>query len=434
MASDRRSLQPRIKRILTAIMLLTLLVLLTSTYLCSRRTEQFFVNWQAAANRLAPQFLQVETKDYHRQLLTASALSSVRIAAMHELLFSHQIRHFAWGVKITTTLQSAPLLLAPLQQLDIITEIALDGTMTTRFELPQQRLSTGDDSLEIAGLSGDWSLETAQDQETFNFYLDRLSLRGHNHSAINLEKMTASGHTSGRETAPEHHGEIHLSTLQWINSNLTVAMLQDLQGFWQTGYNRPYHHGSFLLFLSDALFAGETFRNGTASISASGISPDLLHAFKQTLFLLGADFLQNASTLQSQPQLLELYAALSGSGMILSLNEFSLELDGHRLRGQGSLACPKTNSTPLDPLENLEINLNLDIDRDAFAAGYRLINRLMFGERAGTAAILAEQAELLVGGLLKKGLLSRKNEATYTFELFLSKGQGMVNGQPLGLN
>ena len=434
MAPDRRSRKPLVKRILTSIMLLTLLVLFSSTLLCSRRTEQFFAAWEGAANRLAPQLLQVEMKDYHRRLLTASATSSVRIAARHELLFNHQIRHFAWGVKITTTLQSAPPPLAALQQLYGITEIDLDGTVTTRFELPQEGLSTDGGNLEIAGLSGDWNLETGRGQENFNFRLGRLLLREHNHSLTILEKLTASGRASDLKTAPEHHGEIRLGTLQRVESNRTAAMLQDLHGFWQTGHSPPYYHGSFLLSFNDTLLAGENFRDGKASIAASGISPDLVHAFKKTLFLLTTDSLQNASTLESQQQLLEFYAALSRSGLALSLNEFSLGQDGQRLRGQGSLIWPKTDAPPLSPLEMLEVDLNLEIDREAFVAGYRLINKLMFGERAGTAAILTEQAELLAGGLLQKGFLSRKNETAYTFELSLSKGQAAVNGQPLRLN
>ncbi len=95
------------KKVLSILMLLTLIVLFVLTWYCSRKTEQFFMDQITALNQAAPALIKVDLQNYQRKLFSSTARTAFHLQGKDEVTFNlnHHIRHFIWGVKIITVLE-----------------------------------------------------------------------------------------------------------------------------------------------------------------------------------------------------------------------------------------------------------------------------------------------------------------------------------------
>ncbi len=431
------------KKILSILMVLTIIILFALTWYCSRQTEQFFAARIAAINQVSPQLIVVELKNYQRKLFTANAETAVRIGGKEEIRLNHQIRHFVWGVKMVTvlapdsTLAKGIVTQIPLDQFQLITDINLLGASKSRLILPQFKFQNDRGNLEITGFSAGWNLDGELTMGNFVCLLDSLQVQQADQSELNLANLKITSRMTDLQDIPLGNGELQLEKLQLIMGGKPAIEFQNIQSRGETALTQGLFSSSAELNFNQLLLAEETLRDGFLKLTLSEIDAELFHSIQNATGQLQQQALgQQNSSLERQLQLLELYTELLQSGMTLHLEELSLSTDNGEINGKGMLLLPQESASEssLFSLENITANFQLEIDRGAFVTGYRLLNDLQSAQgQYQNRAVLAEQAEQIAGGLVQKGIFTRQDGDKFRVDFSWAGGQGILNGEPLQL-
>ena len=431
------------KRILSILMVLTIIILFALTWYCSRQTEQFFTARIAAINQVSPQLIVVELNSYQRKLFTANGETAVKIRGKEEIRLNHQIRHFVWGVKMVTvlapdsTLAKGIVTQIPLDQFQLITDINLLGASKSRLILPQLKFQNDRGNLEITGFSAGWDLDGELTMGNFVCLLDSLQVQLADQSELNLSNLKITSQITDLQDIPLGDGELQLEKLQLIRGGKPAIEFRNIQSRGQTDLIQGLFSSSAELNFNQLLLAEETLRDGFLKLTLSEIDAELFHSIQNATGQLQQQALgQQNSSLERQLQLLELYTELLQSGMTLHLEELSLSTDNGEINGKGMLLLPQESASEssLFSLENITANFQLEIDRGAFVTGYRLLNDLQSAQgQYQNRAVLAEQAEQIAGGLVQKGIFTRQDGDKFRVDFSWAGGQGILNGEPFQL-
>ena len=428
------------KKILSVLMVLILMVLFTLTWYCSYITEQHFAAQVTAINQVSPELIKVELKTYQRKLFASAAETIIKIGG-EEVRFNHQIRHFIWGVKMITTLALDSALAKeiatriPLEQLLLTTDFSFLGGSKSRFILPSLKFQDNGDSLEITGFSAGWDLNGDLTMGNFVCLLDSLQLQQTDQGELKLANLRISTQMTDLQDIPLGNGTLQLEKLQLVGRERQAIEVHNIHYRGQTDLTQGLFSGTAELGFDQLLLAGETVSDGRLKLTLSGIDAGLLRAIQQSSEQLQQQALdQQSSPLELQLQLLEFYTELLNSGGTLTLEELSLQTDNGELKGNGDLSLLKESAAEslLFPLENITANFQLEIDRGAFVTGYRLFNNLQSAEgQYQNPAVLAEQAEQIAGGLVQKGIFTRQEGDKFRIDFSWAEGQGKLNGEAL---
>ncbi|MEA3544930.1 MAG: DUF945 family protein [Thermodesulfobacteriota bacterium] len=429
------------KKILSILMALTIVILFALTWYYSRKTEQLFTAQIIAINQAAPELIKVELKNYQRKLFAAQAETAIRIGGEKEVQFNHQIRHFVWGVQMVTTLAPDSALaneiatIIPLEKLQLTTDFSLSGTSKSRLILPQFELKIDSGRLKITGFSAGWDLNADLSSGNFVSFLDNLQLQQADQGELNLVNLKISTQMADLQGIPLGEGELQLEKLQLMSRGESDIEFQNIQYRGQADLNQDVFSSVTELSFSQLLLAGESLSDGRLNLSLTGIDAELLRSLQQTKEQLQRQvFDQQVSSIELQLQLFALYTELLSSGMILNLEDFSLQTANGAVKGTGKLALLEKTATKgsLFSLQNVEGSFHLEIDQGAFVAGYRLFNKLQSGEgQYQNPAILVEQAEQIAGGLVQKGIFVQQDGDRFRIDFSWAEGQGKLNGKLL---
>ncbi|MFK5927752.1 MAG: DUF945 family protein [Desulfuromusa sp.] len=428
------------KKILSILMALTLIVLFTLTWYSSRKTEQLFTAQINAFNQTAPGLIKVDLQEYQRKLFTSTAQTALQIQGQDKIIFIHQIRHFVWGIKMTTILANnsdlanAITTTIPLNQLPIITDISFLGASKSTLELPQ--LSFQDDSgkLKMTGFSASWDLNADLTMGGFTCQLENLQRQQDNQNELNLTNLKISSQMTDLQDIPLGEGTLQVENLQLLEHGKPAIEFQNIQYRGQTDLTQKLFSNTAELNFDQLSLADETLRDGRLKLILSGIDTELLHSLQQTAKQLQLKALnQQGNPFELQLQLLGLYTQLLNSGITLHLEDLSVKSGEDKISGNGVLTLLNESSADgsLFSLANIQTNFQLDIDRGAFVTAYRLFNNLRSnGGNHQNPAVLAEQAEQIAGGLVQKGIFVQQGGDKFRVGFSWIKGQGTLNGNP----
>ena len=422
------------KKILSPLMVLTLIALFVMTWYASRKAEQIFTEQITAINQISPEIIQVDLQNYQRRLFSSQAVTVVSIRGKEKVKLHHQIRHFVWGVQMLTTLAKGSELAAAItpDQLHLTTDFSLKGASQTELNLPEISFQDANESLKITGFQTHLDLNEDLSKGTFNCQVDSLHFQQVDRAELDLSNLSISSQMTDMQDIPLGSGELLLEKLNVRVQGQPTVEFHTIQYQGKTNLVQNSFSSSAIFTFAELLFAGETFSQGELELILSDIDAELLHSLQQTAQQLQDKALnQQISSFERQVELLGLYTKLLHSGITLTLEKLSLRSGNDEINGNGTLTLlkkPTTGSSFLS-LENVKGSFQLDIDQGAFVTGYRLFNKLRFGDgQKQNPAILAEQADQLAGGLVQKGIFTRQNAGNFHMDFSLFEGQGKLNG------
>ena len=431
------------KKILSILMVLTLIVMFALTWYCSRKTEQLFMDQVNVLNQTAPALIKVGLQNYQRKLFSSIAQTTFHIQGKKGVTFnlSHQIRHFIWGVKIITVLEDGSGLAGsiettvPLDEIQLITDIGLQGGSNSALVFPQLSFQGDDKTLTVTGIEIGWSLNKDLTSGDFICRLKELSLQQGAREVLNLDSLHIFTQTTDLQDVPLGSGKISLGRLKLEQPGMIPIEFQDIQYQGQTELTQGNFSGTFDLNFAQLLLAEEALSNGRVKLTLSGVDTALLKSLQQTAKDLQLKALDSqASSLELQIQLLGLYSKILNSGVTLSLEEVSLTSGEGGIKGSGELTLLEDSVSGglLSPLANINAKFQLDIDRTAFVNSYRILNNLQSADVENqNPAVLAEQAEQIAGGLVQKGVFVRQSGGSFHVDFSWDEGLGTLNGEPL---
>ncbi|MEA3362674.1 MAG: DUF945 family protein [Thermodesulfobacteriota bacterium] len=426
------------KKFFSSLMIVSLVALFAMTWYTSRKTEQLFTAQIAAFNQTAPELIKVDLQSYQRKLFSSSARTALRIQGQKGIFFDHQIRHFVWGIKMVTTLAEDSELAqiiaekTHLDQFQLTTDISILGASQSTLALPDISYQDPDGRIQMNGFRANWDLDANLTTGELTCQLDNLILQQAEQVEINLSGFSLSSQMINLQDIPLGSGELLLEKIQIVGHGKPALEVHNIHYRGQTDLDQNIYSSTGELSFSEAFFAEEKLNNGELKMVLSGLDPELLHSLQQTAKQLqNKAFNQQISSFELQLQLLDLYTKLFDSGVILNLEKLSLSSGEDQVNGRGTLTLLKKSASKgsIFSLENIQGSFQLDIDRGAFVAGYRLFNILRFGENNNqNAAVLAEQAEQLAGGLVQKGIFTQQDGGKFHVDFSLFEGQGKLNG------
>ena len=431
------------KKILSMLMVLTLIVMFALTWYCSRKTEQLFMDQVNALNQAVPALIKVDLQNYQRKLFSSTAQTTFHIQGKKEVSFNlnHQIRHFIWGVKIITVLEDAPELAnsiettVPLDEIQLITDISLQGGSKSALELPQLSFMGDGETLTVTGFKVNWNLNNDLTAGDFTCLFKGLIFQQGTREILNLDNLQIFSQVTGLQEVPLGSGKMSLGRLKLEQPGMIPIEFQDIQYQGLTELTQGDFSGTFDLNFARLLLAEEALSKGRIKLTLSGVDTELLKSLQQTARELQLKALDpQANPLELQIQLLGLYSKIFNSGITLSLEEVSLQSGDGGIKGSGVLTLVEDSASGglFSPLENVNAKFQLDIDRTAFVTGYQILHSLQSaGVENQNPAVLAEQAEQIAGGLVQKGVFVRQDGDNFHVDFAWDEGLGTLNGEPL---
>ncbi|MDX2494499.1 MAG: DUF945 family protein [Desulfuromusa sp.] len=426
------------KKILSSLMIVTLIALFAMTWYTSRKTEQLFTAQIDAFNQTTPELINVDLQNYQRKLFSSSARTALRIQGKEGIFFYHQIRHFVWGIKMVTTLSKDSELAqiiaenTPLDQFQLTTDISIQGASQSKLALPEINFQNPNGRVQITGFSANWDLDADLTMGELTCQLDNLVLQQAEQVEMNFSGFSLSSQMTNLQDIPLGSGELLLEKLQIVGHGQPTLEVHNIHYQGQTDLDQDTFSSTGTLSFSEALLAEEKISRGELKLILSGLDPELLHSLQQTAKQLqNKAFNPQISSFELQLQLLDLYTQLFNSGVTLNLENLSLSSGEDQISGHGALTLLEKSPAQgsFFSLENIQGSFQLDIDRGAFVAGYRLFNILRSGESKNqNAVVLAEQAEQLAGGLVQKGIFTQQDGGKFHVDFSLLEGQGKLNG------
>lgn len=432
------------KKILSILMVLTIVTLFSLTWYFSHKTEQIFTDQITTINQASPELVNIELIDYQRKLFASKAETAVSINGGKEVRLNHQMRHFVWGVEMITTLSPDSALAknvvinTPHEPLQLTTDFSLLGASKSRFILPQFQIEDESGNLKITGFSAGWDLSSDLTMGNFVCFLDNLQLQLADQGELNLANLKISTQITDVQEVPLGNGTLQLEKLQLIGDEKPAIEFKNLQYRGETDLIQGLFSSTAELSFPQLILAGETLSDGKIKLTLSGIDAELLRALQQTAGKLQQQALdQQSNSLELQLQLFGLYSELLSSGMTLTLEEFSLNTANGGVSGTGALTLLKESvaGSSLFSLEDIKANFQLEIDHGAFVTGYQLFDNLQSSEgHYQNQTVLAEQAEQISGGLIQKGIFTRQDGDKFHMDFSLVDGKGRLNGKSFQLN
>lgn len=431
------------KKILSTLMVLTLIVLFALTWFCSRKTEELFMAQLSAFNQAAPALMKVDLQNYHRRLFSSTAQTALHLQGKNGGTFklNHQIRHFIWGGKIVTVLEEGSELAdsietaVPLDEIQLITDISLQGASKSVLELPQLSFLGDGDTLTLTGFKVNWNLNNDVTAGDFTCLLKGFSVQQGSREVFKLDSLHIFSQTTNLQEVPFGNGKMSLSGLKLQGPGMIPIEFQDIQYQGQTELTQGAFGGTFDLNFARLLLADETLSKGRMRLTLSGVDAAFLKALRQTASELQLKALDpQADPLELQIKLLGLYSKIFNSGITFRLEEVSLKSGDGEIRGDGVLTLVGDSGfgSFFSLLENINAKFQLDIDRLAFVHGYQIFQNLQAGDqKKQNPAVLAEEAGQIASGLVQKGVFSRQDGDKFRLDFAWDKGRGKLNGEPL---
>ncbi len=423
------------KKILSGAMILILLLLFAATYVCSSRTEAVFKAEIERINQNYSGLLQVELVDYRRGLLLSEAKTRLDMRG-ESLLLEHQLRHFPWMVRALSRVDAAATTADPverqfLEQLQLQTDVSLDGAADSRFELPQLTISAEGSELQLQGLSFSTRLEAGLNAGMIDFRLQQLSLNEPGVGELQVAGMQLQSDFRDLQGIPLGSGMLQLERLTLTPGVGDVFALQGLSYQVVSEQSAATLNSSAELRLTGLQLGGERFHEGRLVLKIVGIEADAARRVQQELRQLQRElYNQQTDPLLLQLRVAGLYSQLLSKGVSLSLEQLSLQGDPGALQGEGRFEVTQSASGGvLQALNGLQGQLQLQLDQALFSSVFRLADELQHPGRKTNRAVLNEQAEQLAGALVQKGILTRQAGA-YRLDFSLAQGTALLNGQP----
>ena len=423
------------KKILSGVMVLILVLLFAATYVCSSRTETVFKAEIEQLNKEYPGLLTLELVDYQRGLLVSEARTRLDIRG-ESLLLVHQLRHFPWMVRALSRVDAEastddPVERRLLEQLQLQTDVALDGAVDSRFELPQLTISEAGSELKLRGLNFAAQLEAGLKAGVVDFRLQQLSLIEPGAGTLQLAGMKLQSDLHDLQGLPLGSGTLQLEQLRLSPAAGDAFALQGLSYQVATAQSGATLSSRVELLLSGLQLGGERFHDGQLVLKIAGIKVEAARRLHQEARQLQREF-ENRQTdpLLLQLRLAGLYSQLLRKGVSLSLERLSLRGEPGELQGQGRFELTQAeDGASLQGVNGLQGQLQLQLDQALFSSGFRLIDALQHQGRKTNRAVLNEQAEQLAGALVQKGVLVRQ-PGGYRLDFSLAQGQALLNGRP----
>ena len=426
------------RKILSGLMVLTLVVLFAATYYCSQLTEDIFKSQIEKINLTYAGILQVELLDYQRGLLVSDAKTTVSLRDKESLSLNHQIRHFPWKIRMQTGLMEGSGLaleiaqLLPLDKLQLQTDVVLDGSSQTRFDLPEFHFEDDKGLLKLQGLKFNCDLEQQMQGGQIQFQLQALTVNQPGEAELVLSGVQLDSQFAEQQQLLLGGGSFAMQSLSIQPENKPGFEINGLRYEASNLLENDQLSSVLALTIADLQLVGETFTDGQLRLKVSGVSAATLREMQETAKQMQAEMLgQQVDPMIMQLQLLGLYSQLFKEGLTLDLEQLSLQTDEGGMQGKGQFILYDLNLTggASLALENLNGAFELDIDRPAFIAGFRLLDTLQRKGAKSNPAVIAEQAEQLAGGLVQKGFFARR-DGGYRIDMAIEQGQGTLNGNP----
>jgi uncharacterized protein YdgA (DUF945 family) len=238
---------------------------------------------------------------------------------------------------------------------------------------------------------------------------------------------------SEQQGLPIGSGQVRLGQVSLQQQNQPGFELNELRYQVSSSLENDQLASQLELQLDSLLLGGESFSDGKLQLQVAGIDAAAVRDLQaSTRQIQAASAGQQVDPLIQQLQLLGLYSQLFEAGPTVSLQQLALRADQGELLGKGQVTLQDLNLTDGNgfAFDQLNGQLQLDIDLPFFQAGFRLVNNLKRQGRGSNPAVLNEQAEQLGGGLIQKGIFTRREDGGFRLELSLEQGQAELNGQP----
>ncbi|MFO7576299.1 MAG: DUF945 family protein [Pelovirga sp.] len=426
------------KKILVPSLLGILALLFSLTWYCSIKAEDHFAVWMERTDQLARPLLTTGIVDYRRRLFTAEATTDVVLRNGERIAFHHLIRHYVWGVTITTTVQPAD---AEQRQrfgeLRAVTNIGPTGAISSRLTLPRLQIATADDRVVIDQISAEWQSGAAAAEGSWRVSADQGDILLADQGSLVFAGGELSGTLTDLDQIPLGQQQATISSLTLHATGLPRLSLENVR---LVGDNRRtaggrYQSGAQISFAALAVGA-EGFREGRMAVETAVIDEKLVALFVKIRRELRAQ-LQSGGLAAIPPAaevFPEFYAQLLQSGLTLFLRELTLATDGGHLLGSGSvvLAPDEVRSAQADLLGQLQAGLEVDFDIRILSRIYRLFGQALGApEHAQDSAALETELRMIVGGLTQLGYLQRSQEDRFRLQLSLERGALRLSDQPL---
>jgi len=427
------------RKILSVLMILTLLVLFVTTYFTSTKTEAAFRQQVEQLNRTYAGILGVELLEYERGWLLSEVRTRLFLKQQSWEL-QHQIRHFPWKIQVQTGFapdSPATAYLAqqlPLDQLQLQTDVALDGSSQSHFNLPELRLSDQQTEFLLQGLRCEFALEREMRGGLLQFSLDSLQVSEPGVAELTLADLQIDSRYRDVNGLPLGDGQLRIGKFSLIEGEAPGIGLTELLYQVDSRLENDQLTSAIDLHLQQLQLGGESFTEGRVLLQVTGINAATLRELQGNLLQLQAELQgEQIDPLILQLQLLGLYTQLFQDGVTISLSQLSLQADTGTLAGAGEVRLQQLNLTSgRMGFDNITANLQLAVELPIFQAGYRVYNFLQDSRRNDNPAVLNEEAEQLAGALVQRGIFVR-SEGSYRADFSLKQGRAELNGQPFRL-
>ena len=429
------------RKVASGLMVLILILLFGATFYCSIQTEKIFKAQLEQLNQDYQGVFQLELSDYQRSLLLSDAQVVLQVQNEEPLPLVFQLRHFPWGVTINTSLAADSVVaqrlaeVMPLEELQLVTDIDLTGLSQTRFSLPDIAFSDDTGSLSIKGLAFFCNLNQQMTSGDVSFELDSLQITDEQQTALLLSGINLSSQFIEQQGLPLGDGEFVLEQLSVNNAGQSEPEfeLKGLHYQAATELDGEKLSSDLTMTLAELSLLNEKFTVAELKLAIAGIDVVAVRNIQESAKQLQADMLgQEVDPVVLQLQLFGLYSQLFREGISLTLERLAVQTDEGAVQGHGVVKLQDVSGSGASPgsFEQLQADFQLDLDRGAFAAIFRVIDALQRnGKAAPNRAVLTEQAGQLAGAFVQKGILIPR-EGGYRSELSIDNGNAELNGRP----
>ncbi len=433
------------RKILSSLMILTLIILFGATFYVSIQAEAGFKAQLDRLNQDYPGLIAAELQIYQRGLLLSKARTSFQVGEEDPLLLDHRLRHFPWGVTMLTDVVADSALgrqlaeVVPLKQLQLTSEVGLSGDSEHSMKIRELKIDSEGEPLLLKGLDFVGHFDAALTSGDVRLKVQSLELQETAEVGLLLEGISLNSQVLQQQQLPLGTGALQIDRLRIDKAGEQTLLLNDLRYQTHTGLQDDELLSRIELQLAELQLAEETFNHGELKLAVSGIKTATLLQLQEELKQLQLDLLgEEVDPLIMQLQLLNLYTQLFRDPVLIQLEQLGLQADQGKLHGQGSLSLQNLNlnldgGSPL-AFEKLAAQLQVDIDQPIFNTIFRVFDRLQRQGRPGpNSAQLNEQGEQLAGAFIQKGLLTRREDGGLRSELRVEGGKAELNGQPFRL-
>jgi uncharacterized protein YdgA (DUF945 family) len=430
--------QPMAKKILVPTLLGILAVLFGLTWYCSVKAEDYFSVWMERTDQLARPLLTTGIVDYRRRLFTAEATTYVAVRGGERVAFHHLIRHYVWGVSITTTAQPADAEQRRLfGELRAVTKIGPTGAISSRLTLPRLQIDMADDRAVIEQISAEWQSGAAAGQVSWRISAAQGDFLVADQGSVAFSGGELRGTLTDLDPFPLGQHQATIGTLSLRATGMPRVSLETLRldGDTRRAVGGGYQSGAQVAFAALSIGA-ETFRQGRMIVETDAIDEPLVDLFVQARRELRRQLQSGglAAIPVAATVFPELYEQLLQSGLTLFLRELTLATDGGDLLGSGSVMLPPAtgHSAQRNYFERLQAGLDVDFDIGIVSRIYQLFGQALGApERIQSSAALEMELRMIIGALAQLGYLQQLQEDRFRLQLSLEQGDFRLSDQPL---